>query len=276
MSVQSFPPHFPYRKTVAIFIGMTFAIASCEAPHDAVIDPIYQPPAIASASVSPAIINTDSMNVGPIRLPEDVLTITLVSSATIDLYTGSVVSYTIFTDRRLDPLAQGVLRNDGAPPDTSPSDSVFAGEVQFQVHRSFVGVLMVELVAQNNKGLTGASFLQSIAIQRLNQAPVLSNLQAPDTVQPSVQQSFVVTVQGADPDGIADIVSVTRQTPANNIFNLNDSGVNGDLVAGDGIFTETVSINPPPPSGSYPFQFKALDRSNVQSNIIFHTVVVIP
>lgn len=250
-------------------LGLLLVATSCEVSQDGIIDTIFISPSILSASVSPTAVNTDSMNVGPVRLPEDVLTIKITAAVKINAPTNSRVRYAVFSDRRSFPISEGELANSGV-------DSIFAGEVQFQVQRTFIGNLMLEITAESNPGSFGTSFIQIITIQRLNQPPVLSNLQAPDTVRTSIQQSFIVTVEVNDPDGASDILSVTRQTPSNLVLNLNDQGTNGDAVAGDGIFTETVSLSPPPPPGDYQFQFRALDRSNAASNTINHSVVVIP
>ncbi|MEX2115516.1 MAG: hypothetical protein WEB37_01415 [Bacteroidota bacterium] len=229
-----------------------------------------------SASVTPTVVNTDLINIEPIQLPEDILPITLVASAKLTVASDCVVRYAIFSDRRLDPIAEGELNNIGVFPDISPLDSVFTGDVRFQVQRSFVGNLMLELLAQSSQGVTGTSFVQTILIQRLNQPPVLSNLQAPDTVRTSLQQSFLITVQASDPNGAADIVSVSRITSIMNTYFLNDSGLFGDAIAGDGVFTETVGLTPPPNPGLYQFSFRALDQLNARSNVLLHTIVVLP
>lgn len=272
MSFHSALQHFSSFSALPTgFLGLSFLLVSCETPQDAIIDSIHQSPAIISASISPTVINTDSMNVGPIRLPEDILTITITASGKFNIPTNSRVRYAISFDQRSAPISEGELSPSGVA-----TDSIFAGEISFQIQRAFIGNLMLELTAESKAGGFGTSFIQTIAIQRQNQAPVISNLQAPDTVRTSIQQSFLITVQANDPDGASDILSVTRQTPSNLVLTLNDAGTNGDAIAGDGIFSETVSLVPPPPPDAYSFQFRALDRSNVASNTINHTVVVIP
>ncbi|MEX1138947.1 MAG: choice-of-anchor X domain-containing protein [Bacteroidota bacterium] len=213
------------------------------------------------------------MNIGPFQLPEDILTIILTASVKVGA-SPSTVGYTLFQDRRLQPLTEGELNNLGVSPDIFASDSIFTGAVTFQINRSFIGNLTLELVPQSSDGIIGTSFLQTIEIQRFNHPPVLSNLQAPDTVRISLQ-SFVISVQASDPDGAPDIASVTRQTPSGLILNLNDSGTNGDAVAGDGIYTEVVDLDSSTPLGSYSFVFRALDQSNATSNTILHTIIVL-
>lgn len=108
-----------------------------------------------------------------------------------------------------------------------------------------------------------------------NHPPVISNLTAPDTVNTSLQTEFLITIYVSDPEGLPDILSVTRTTPSGNVHNLNDGGTNGDVAVGDGIYSERVSVNPPPPNGSYLFTFQATDRYGLKSNVIQKTIVII-
>jgi hypothetical protein len=134
----------------------------------------------------------------------------------------------------------------------------------------------VEFYAEGNGGFFSNTSIQPLQIVRRNRPPVLSDLRAPDTVRTSAQSSFLITVRASDPDGLDDIRTVTRTTPSGLVVQLNDRGVNGDAVAGDGIFTETVSLSPPPAPGVYEFRFQAFDRLNAGSNIIVHSVTVVP
>lgn len=106
-------------------------------------------------------------------------------------------------------------------------------------------------------------------------APVISNLIAPDTVRTSQIGTFIISLVAQDADGLFDIVSVSRTTPSGLVLPLRDDGSNGDTVAGDGIFTETVSVFPPPPAGSYLFRFKARDCAGLESNELQKTIVIV-
>ncbi len=105
--------------------------------------------------------------------------------------------------------------------------------------------------------------------------PVVSNVTAPDTVNTSEVTAFLITVQASDPEGLSDILSVTRTTPSNTVLLLNDSGTNGDATAGDGVFSELVSVDPAPPEGSYTFTFQATDRLGLKSNSLQKTIVIV-
>jgi hypothetical protein len=251
---------------------------SCEDKDSRVIDSQGPAPFILSATLSPSAVNSDTINVGPERRPTDLLSYDIVVSAVISHPSGqsqiTETSVTFFRSKREPEILRGQLRDDGLFPDSSPQDSVFTGLLQFRATRSEVGSFFIEVTAVDTKGNISNSLRSTFAIERLNQPPTLSNLMAPDTVSRSTQESFVITVMVADPDGPTDILAVTRTTPANNVYFLNDSGVNKDAVAGDGIFTEEVSLSPDIPTGPYVFSFKALDRSNALSNIIIKTVYV--
>ena len=249
---------------------------SCEKNPTGIIDHVDVSPRIAAPSVSPAIVNTDTINVGPQRLPTDILSIHLLASVIAIPSASSPiqsVSYTYFKEPQL-PLVTGELANNGVFPDASGNDSLFSGIIPLSILRSDIGTSFVELSAVDAQGNSSSIARIPFTIVRLNRPPVLSGLSAPDTVHTSSMPSFLITVNVQDPDGLSDIRSVGRTTGGGNTYPLNDSGVNGDVAAGDGIFSETVSLNPPPPEGSYLFTFQALDRSNAGSNILSHTIVV--
>lgn len=275
MSFPHSPPINFLRFEKLIYFGLfSFALTGCEIHHNGVIDVLHQPTGILFATVTPTEILTDSIHIGPFQTPEDILTI----SVQIMIKSGgsypSLVGYGLFEDLRSTPIATGELNDLGHAPDNSPSDSVFSGMLTFQIGRSFIGDLFLELVPWDSFGSPGTSFVQRIGIKRVNHPPELSNLQAPDTIRTTASSSFLISVRVIDPDGAADVATVTRLTPSGNTFFLNDTGINGDLIAGDGIFTESVS--PPTVVGSYTFLFRALDLSKATSNTIQHTIIVLP
>ncbi len=218
------------------------------------------------------------MNIGPVRNPDDVLTISLNAYARVvpgTLTPVSSVQHIFRNGNGSRILTAGSLLDDGNPPDTQLNDSLFSARVTFQTVRSTVGVMLLELFADDASGYRSNSAILPLEIVRSNQPPVLSNLVAPDTVHTSSQSTFLVTVRATDPDGQADIRSVTRTTPSSLVLQLNDAGQNGDQVPGDGIFSETVALSAATPAGPYDFRFQALDRSNAGSNVLIHRTVVL-
>lgn len=261
------------------FLLLLSLCLGCERKDPAVIDSIGSAPFLFNSAVSPATINTDTINIGSIRLPEDLLTMSIVVTTGVLTPGPTAIARVMYAVRRegaSENLSSGEMFDNGVFPDAARNDTLYSAQATFQIVRSTVGRLIVEIHAEDIAGYQSNKSLLPVLIIRANQAPVLSNLQAPDTVQPSIQDAFIVTVKAIDPDGLADIRSVTRTTPSGNVWQLNDAGLNGDQTPNDGIFTERVSLNPPPQPGDYIFRFQAFDRSNAGSNIISHRVTVKP
>jgi len=59
---------------------------------------------------------------------------------------------------------------------------------------------------------------------------------------PPAGQPFAITAQAADPDGLTSLIVRYRLDPSSTVISLpmNDGGTNGDLVAGDGVFTALI------------------------------------
>ncbi len=262
----------------AILAVLVFS--SCEKQTEGILDSVGGPPVILSSSLVPSTVNTDTINVGPERKPEDVLPIKLEVLSKVFHPEGMSeigrVQVSVYKEKQQPTIVSAILTDSGVQPDMVAGDSTYSAHLTVQLPRSEIGVYNVEFFAESRTGLRSTVHLLPLTIVRLNQPPILSNLQAPDTVRTSTENSFLITVDALDPDGLADIRSVVRRTPSNLVLQLNDSGVNGDVSAADGVFSETVSLTPPPPAGSYTFTFQAFDRSNAESNILSHTIIVVP
>lgn len=115
-------------------------------------------------------------------------------------------------------------------------------------------------------------------------APVLSDLQIPDTV--SFNQTFTFSVLASDSNGLNDIIEVyyelfrpdgSQVSNSQGItkFPLFDDGVQGnDQTADDGRYTVFLTFPTGQQSGSWRFEFEARDRSSRLSNRIIHSLVV--
>jgi len=267
--------------------GLLALLMSCEPASNGVIDYLHFPPAAVSGSVTPATVNTDTINVGPERLPGDLLPISLFASMKVIPGDGPVnVRYTVYEDRSTSPIAEGVLSDNGAAPDVAASDSTFSGIVQFQILRSVVGTMTVDMVAESG-GLKSVALLRTLTIVRANEPPVISNVQAPDTVTLSGEtQEIDVYLSASDPDGPDDIRLVyfnsflpSGAPSSQNPFQMYDDGNlpdHGDASANDGIYSLRIVLPPGTSSGTYRFEFHARDRSNVESNTIVHAILVQP
>lgn len=117
-----------------------------------------------------------------------------------------------------------------------------------------------------------------------NSAPVISNTVIdPDTVVVTNQPVVILTsVEAADSNGQSDIKEVyfivyrpDGSTNGNKIQLFDDGdSENGDVTAGDGIYSRLIQVDQSNQKGTYRFEFQAEDRSGALSNIINHFVLI--
>lgn len=117
-----------------------------------------------------------------------------------------------------------------------------------------------------------------------NLPPVISNtVIEPDTAVVNDTTVIFTSVEAMDPNGAADIVEVhfivyrpDGTTNGSKVFLFDDGNTieNGDLVAGDGIYSRLIQVNQNNAKGLYRFEFQAEDRSGELSNIINHFVLI--
>ena len=272
---QFFPPFLPLLFALT---GIWLLSSSCEQKDLRIVDSIGSAPQVLSVSLIPASVNSDTINVGPDRKPTDLLSYDLRISASVSHPVGqnqiAETQFTFFRTKREPEIARGLLSDNGIFPDSIANDSIFTGSVKFTAIRSEIGTFYAEVGSSDAQEFTSNTIRIPFTILRLNQAPVISNLVAPDTVYRSLQTPFTVSVQASDPDGLYDLVSVTMTNENNSVFSLHDDGINGDEMGGDGIFTQVFAFPTDQPLGPYVFTFKAIDRSNVSSAVLTKTIVV--
>ncbi len=110
-------------------------------------------------------------------------------------------------------------------------------------------------------------------------APVISNINVPDSIVVGEPKStFLISVEATDSNGLSDINEVFFKvikpdgTSNGNKFMLYDNKTNGDVAAGDGIYSSYFDVYPTNTKGVYAFNFQAKDRSGKLSNIISHQI----
>ena len=235
-------------------------LAGC---RDVQENPLNQPPEILSIQAPAYVSANDTILVSAYDKEGDTLSV----SARILTASGNIVGSAFTKD----------FTDNGLSGDHAAYDLVFTGIL----NRS---ALLAQSTSEFKCAITviergkSGSITEIVVISQNpsnGHPPVISNLTAPDTVNTSLVTEFLITVSVSDPEGLSDIQSVTRTTPSNLVLNLNDSGVNGDVTAGDGVYTERVSVDPAPPDGSYLFTFQATDRVGLKSNIIQKTIVIV-
>lgn len=119
-----------------------------------------------------------------------------------------------------------------------------------------------------------------------NVAPVLSDPNIPDQINKDENFSFSVRV--TDENGYDDVSKVFYELfrPNGNqidnsegikefpLFDDGDTAQNGDLIAGDSIYTVRLMFPSSVESGNWKFELNAEDRSGASSNMITHNLVV--
>ena len=117
-----------------------------------------------------------------------------------------------------------------------------------------------------------------------NLPPVISNsVIEPDTAVVNDTTVIFTSVEAMDPNGANDILEVyfkvykpdgTTNDFKINLFDDGNTSENGDLVAGDGIYSRLIQVDQTNDKGTYRFEFQANDRSGESSNIIDHFVLI--
>ena len=117
-----------------------------------------------------------------------------------------------------------------------------------------------------------------------NVPPIISNLTAPDTATIGTDTTFIhITLAVVDSNGLSDVVFVwfdsflpNGNPSSQNPISMFDDGTNGDVTAGDGIYSRIVILPPVGVTlGTYRWEFRARDRSGFLSNQIIHFLEVI-
>jgi hypothetical protein len=260
---------------LAVFSG------GCEKNEGDIIDSSILVPYISRAEIDPDTVDTDSIDVGPQRLPEDILPITIsAESYFVDQIRPSIATLSVLSSDGSETLATGEMSPTGT---IDPQwGQKYSTALTFTIQRTLIGKLQVEFSGTGDDGSTSNLVRIPLSIVRLNQPPVLSNLQAPDSVMlESIEQFLLLEVDAIDPDGQADIRSVVfnstqpNGTPSTgNPFAMYDDGSNGDVLSDDGTYSLLVILPPTTTPGTYRFDFQAVDRSDSLSIPIVHFITV--
>jgi hypothetical protein len=165
-------------------------------------------------------------------------------------------------------------------------DSVNVFENQFIVtNKNPNGVYTIKFSAIGTSGIN-----KQVALSNFNFIngqdsipPVISNTVVdPDTVVVTQPTVIFTSVEAMDPNGASDILEVyfivyrPDGTSNNNRVQMFDDGniSNGDVTAGDGIYSRLIQVDESNQKGTYRFEFQAKDRLGALSNIINHYVLI--
>ena len=258
-----------------LYIIIPFIFWGCQKDFNSVIDsPLinYQAskvPTADSVTYSPS----DSLMV---------LSVGLYPSADIQSVSANVISPDQ-TQLNNQPV---ILYDDGNSSDygdTISGDFVFSNKFPMS-HSYQKGKYQVQFFVTDNSGQTNMVALHFFWFDngQPNVAPVISNIVAPDTVTLGTSTTpLFLSVQVHDDNGLSDVKSVyfnsylpNGNASSGNPFKMYDDGSNGDKVAGDGIYSLTIGLPPNVTTGTYRFEFQAVDLGGLVSNKIVHNVVV--
>jgi hypothetical protein len=261
----------------------------CEQVSQSTIDTSFDPPVLLQATTSVSAINTDTINVGPTRKPEDILPISLTVTARLvpdDTRPVSSVQARIIRPHDNALLSTSRLLDDGASPDQVKGDGIYSAIASFQIQRYEIGVFTVEAVAVGMNDFRSNTLLLPLNIFRGNHAPEASIVEAADTVQlGDDSQLLTLRLRVNDVDGLQDITKVIFNSyrpdgsaSGGNPFQMYDDGTaaHGDEKASDGIFSLIVTLPATTQPGTYRFEFQAFDRSNAVSTLLVHRITVKP
>lgn len=168
--------------------------------------------------------------------------------------------------------------------DATKGDGVYSNKFQMS-HSDPVGKYAVKYFIKDNGDNTSLAAVQYFTYDnhQVNKPPVISDLVAPDTVTVTDTMSIFMSVKASDPNGLSDIQSVyfitykPNGTTNGTQFEMKDDGntsADGDVKAGDGIYSIIINVTYQNPKGSYRFDFEAEDRSGSISNVISHNIVI--
>lgn len=278
---------FVHSTLLIAFVCSILLVTGCEKKNSSIIDPGGTPPVLLQVSLSPAAINSDSINVGTSRRPDDVLPLAVTIIARLSQATGTsaaAVRFLLKNPGGTSTISTGELLDDGQGVDIAKGDGIYTGKVTFQIKRVEIGTFTVEVAAEADNGFQSNTVIAPFSVFRGNRPPGLSDLQAPDTVQLGNQtQLLTLRVRANDPDGLADVAKVVFNSfkpdgspSGGNPFQMFDDGAanHGDENATDGIYSLIVSLPPNVDRGRYRFEFQAFDRSNEGSDVIVHRITV--
>ncbi|MEP0860151.1 MAG: hypothetical protein HRF52_01775 [Ignavibacterium sp.] len=262
---------------LASFISLSILfLLSCEKEFDAVID--VQKPSYQVVSVAPKdsiIFNVeDSSLVIKIQFTQ----VSVVNSVSAEIISPAGKS---FLEGSLILLDNGKSENG----DQTANDKIFSNKI-FMKSNDLNGNYDVKFYVNENSDKNKLAAWTTFRYRngQSNSAPIISDaLVEPDTVVATDTILILTSLRVSDGNGLNDISEVyfivyrpDGSTSGNKVFLFDDGNLlqNGDQTAGDGIYSRIIFVNQTNAKGTYRFEFKAIDRGGLQSNIINYPVLI--
>ena len=274
------------RRLIPLVVVLLFTVG-CEKKTDSIVDSMGLPPILLQADITPSSINSDSINFGGNRNPDDLLTMSTTISARVSASSENPilsVRFSVKSPSSSQSISDGELLDNGAGVDRVKGDSLFSGKASFQIKRVEIGIFKVEISAEARNGFQSSTAVAPLTVYRGNHPPILSSLNAPDTLKLANQtQVLTLSIKASDPDGLSDVARVIFNSykpdgsaSSGNPFQMYDDGTtaHGDVTAGDGTYSLVITLPSTTQTGTYRFEFQAFDRSNESSATVIHRVTV--
>lgn len=255
-------------------------ISGCTKQSGGVLDPSGIPPFVEAAAAFP-----DSIKMKSLPQANGSLTVTIRAQAKIIRQAGSAaiatVNASVTASGGIDPILTVALHDDGSLPDSVAGDGIYSALMQFTIPRSASGIYTLKVVASDIQGFVSNAVESPLFMVRDNQAPVLSNLVAPDAVviPAGGSANIPLYIRATDPDGQADIIqvyfrSLDSSDPAQK-FTMNNDGSAPGSVPGDSTYSIIVKASDSPTvRKTYRFAFQAIDTFGDTSATILHSITL--
>ena len=269
---------------------LIFVLAGCERRTEGLVDATGDAPFVSNAVLSPSIIDTDTIRLGQTKSPDDLIELASAISVKVAHRAGlsrvSEVQFLVRDHSGSTSIASGTLGDDGAIPDQVRGDGIFSARASFKIKRVTQGTFTIEVSALSTEGYRSNGIILPLYVLRSNQPPILSSLQAPDTVRLANQDQLIqLRVRADDPNGREDLLRVIfnsflhdGRASSANPFEMKDDGSasSGDETASDGLYGLRILLPANAQPGTYRFEFQAYDKSGESSNVIVHRITVRP
>ena len=262
---------------------------SCELDDKNIVDNSSTPPYILDSYITPATINLAVLDRQKAFFDTSFIAYVALKD-TDGLGDISAAYITILTPDNKE-LFYGTISDNGFDPDQKKGDGIYTSTINLQLSTTTIGTYSVKFHCIDKSGSVSTAAYQTITLFNAdNHAPVISNLEMPDTViisRDDETHDVKLSVKVDDQEGLVDIAMTyfTSMRPDGSIagtYQMYDDGNkviqhifggysarSGDATADDGIYTVTIPITPDVAAPTYrDFTFQARDQSNVKSNSI--------
>ena len=283
------------KSTRHILLALAVLLAvinlQCSLEDSSIIGPTVETLVVSSITITPDSVNTDSIFVNGTQTPNDNISLSTNVFVKANRSENQIsLSASVREFQNNSSIGSSSLNDEGVFPDVTIGDSIYSGDVNFSVKRSYYGRLIVSTEG-GNAHATSPTITTFYIVTRNNRLPVIDSVQAPDTLTlGTTSQTVEIFAYVHDEDGAADIAQVFFNSyllpdsvnPRGLPIKVFDDGGNdntpgngnSDKVPGDGKYSVTLVLPPDVPKGTRRFVFEAIDLANTKSFPVKHDIVI--